>query len=581
MNIKSHPVYRRFWILVLLFNLTLCYNATAEIRPVNDAQLHYTQIMFEYDEVAGANRYTVTITPVKEPDAKPWVIENRSLATIVSGFRFGKTYYWHYEAFAGDKKLFKSEEYRFTIAPHYLVDTNLFSCPLEISKEGKYNDDIIFIDYRGIAINRKGQPVWYYPYRSESVDRDPLFRNLRMTNDGTITFVDDSSCFEVDINGKQLWKAPDDGRISGDSKEHYHHDFKKLEDGTYLTAGWKYEYEQNLYNPSLRCQVRYNTLIQYDSKGKILWHWNEKDHVAREVIYGVYSPSDSVISGTHMNAFDYDAKENSIIASCRHNSSIIKIDKKTGNVIYTVGIFDNKKKQQGIEPLFLHQHGMSIMPDHQFVFYDNYVPDDAANRPITYPRVIVIKEPSKGLPAYESWEFECRSPRYPNGIMGKGGYVMPLPNGNLLVCMGGANYAFEVNMSKEIVWQCDFQKYDPYNRNWIEYISYRCTSASSLYPYYFTLQQPAKNANGIDFKINNEGTENDSYQIEITAGDKKINSQTVGIKKQSSQLIHIPLKSKYASREIVVTVSRMANAAQMKKLLINKPASNLSTSSIQ
>jgi hypothetical protein len=95
------------------------------------------------------------------------------------------------------------------------------------------------------------------------------------------------------------------------------------------------------------------------------------------------------------------------------------------------------------------------------------------------------------------------------------------------------------------------------------------------------LQQPAKNGNGIDFKINNEGTENDSYQIEITAGDKKINSQTVYIKKQSSQLIHIPLKSKYASREIVVTVSRMGNAAQMKKLLVNKPASNLSTSSIQ
>jgi hypothetical protein len=534
--------------------------------------------MFEYDEVSGADRYVVTITPIKDPLAIPRVIESRSLACMVSGFRFGKTYFWHYEAYSKEKLVFKSDEFRFTILSNYLVDTTLFSCPVEISKDGEFNNDILFIDYRGIAIDRKGRPVWYYPFRSATPDQDPLFRNLRMTDDGTITFLDDSSCYEVDVDGNRLWKAPDDGRISGDAKEHYHHDFKKLEDGTYLTAGWKYEYEQNLYNPTIRSQVRYNTLIQYDSNGKILWHWNEKDHVSREVIYGIYSATDSIISGTHMNAFDYDPKENTILASCRHNSSIIKIDKKTGKVIYSVGVFDNKKKMQGLEPLFLHQHGMAIMPDNQFVFYDNYVPDDP-NRRISYPRVIVFKEPSKGLPAYKAWEFECRSSQYPNGIMGKGGYVMPLANGNLLVCMGGANYAFEINMKKEVVWQCDFQKYDPYNRNWIEYISYRCTSASSLYPYYFTLQQATRTNNSISFKLNNDGTENDKYQIEITANGKKIASQILELKKQSSQLINIPFKSKYASKEIIATVRRTINTSQSKKLTFNKQASDLSISS--
>jgi hypothetical protein len=163
--------------------------------------------------------------------------------------------------------------------------------------------------------------------------------------------------------------------------------------------------------------------------------------------------------------------------------------------------------------------------------------------------------------------------------MGKGGYVMPLPNGNLLVCMGGANYAFEINMKKEVVWQCDFQKYDPYNKNWIEFIAYRCTAASSLYPYYFTLQQAIRNNSSLSFKLNNEGTENDNYQIDITANGKKIASQTVELKKQSSQLINIPFKSKYASKEIVATVSRTSNVAQSKKLAFNKQASDLSISS--
>src|SRR5205085_3740500 len=143
----------------------------------------------------------------------------------------------------------------------------------------------------GIAIDRKGKPVWFYPYSQNNIDQDPLLRNLRMTGDGTITCLDDSSCYEYSIDGKLLWKAPDNGKISGDSKEHYHHDFKKLQDGTYLTAGWKYEYETNFYNPALRCQVRYNTLIQYDSSGKILWSWNEKDHVTKETIFGIYQPS--------------------------------------------------------------------------------------------------------------------------------------------------------------------------------------------------------------------------------------------------------------------------------------------------
>jgi arylsulfotransferase ASST len=577
---KRHPVQRIFLISVLFIVLFFSNHANAGIRPVNDAQLHYTQIMFEYDEVNGADRYVVTITPLKDPNAKPIVIENRTLACMVSDFRFGKTYFWHYEAFTGSKQIFKSDEFKFTIVSNYLVDSNLFSCPVEITKPGQFNDDIIFIDYRGIAIDRKGKPVWYFPVRNQNPDQDPLFRNLRMTNDGTLTFLDDSSCYEVDVDGNNLWKAPDNGKISGDAKEHYHHDFKKLEDGTYLTLGWKYEYEKNLYNPALRCQVRYNTLIQYDSKGKIIWYWNEKDHIPREVIYGVYSGTDSIISGTHMNAIDYSPMENTIIASCRHNSSIIKIDKKTGKVIYTVGVYDNKMKAQGIEPLFLHQHGMAFMPDQQFVFYDNYVPDDP-NHGVTYPRVIIFKEPSKNLPAYKTWEYECKSSHYPDGITGKGGYVMPLPNGNLLVCMGGANYAFEINLKKEIVWQCDFQKFDSYNKNWIDYISYRCTSASSLYPYYFTLQQATKDNSLYSFKLNNEGTENDSYQIEVTADGKKIASETVEVSKQSSRQINVPVKSKNASKEIAITVSRKSNSGQSKKLSFNKQASNLSTSSIQ
>ena len=546
----------------------------AEIRPADNAKLNYTQVMFEYDEVPGSDSYLISFFQIdrrNKKDAEPVVIKKTSLACMVSGFQFGKIYSWHYEAYQGDKMIFKSKEFHFSIASSYLIDPKLFHSSVSSSIEGKFNDDIVFLDYRGIAIDRKGQPVWYYPYESTNPDKDPLFRNLRLTNDGTITCLDDSSCYEYAIDGKLLWKAPDDGKISGDSKEHYHHDFKKLADGTYLTAGWKYEYEPNLYNPAIRCQVRYNTLIQYDATGKIIWSWNEKDHVDRETIFGVYQPSDSLIAGTHMNAFDYDAKENTIVMSCRHNSSIVKIDKKTGKVIYQIGVYDNRKKSLGFAPLFLHQHGMAILPDHQLLIYDNNSSDDA-NRGISYPKITILKEPSKNLPAYIAWQYECRSDRFPKGILGKGGYAMPLPNGNILACMGGANFVCEITPQKEIVWQSFFEKYDSNNHKWVDFINYRAVSASSLYPYYFTLQQVARGKSNLVYKINNDGSEDDVYVIEVVTKDgKKISKQELELKKHSYQRMVLPLKSKYSKKEIVISVSRKSNRSQTRSLIFNKP----------
>jgi hypothetical protein len=565
----------KFSIIIFLVLSAFSWQVSAEIRPANNARLNYNQVMFECDEVTGADLYVITIFLVDRKTSnprEPVIIKRNSLACMVSGLQFGKTYHWYYEAYQGEKKLSRSSDLYFFIEPSYLVDPKLFQSTITSATPGKYNDDIIFLDYRGIAIDRKGQPVWYYPVPSSNFDKDPLLRNLRMTKDGTITCLDDSSCYEYSVEGKLLWKAPVDGKISGDTKEHYHHDFKKLDDGTYLTAGWKYEYEPNFYNPSLRCQVRYNTLIQYDANGKIVWWWNEKDHVSKETIFGVYQATDTIISGTHMNAFDYDAKEDAIVMGCRHNSSIVKIDKKTGKVIYQAGVYDNRKKSLGFEPLFLHQHGMAIMPGHQLLIYDNNASDVPA-KGITYPRILIIREPSDNLPAYKAWEYECRSDRFPKGILGKGGYAIPLPNGNILACMGGANFAFEVTPQKEIVWQSFFEKYDSSNHRWTDFVNYRAVSSSSLYPFYYTLQQAERKNANIVFKINNDGSEDDVYVIEYKTSDgKTISTKELTVKKNSSQKMLLRLKSKYSKQDIIISVARKSNKSQAKTIRINKQA---------
>jgi hypothetical protein len=544
----------------------ICATAWADIRPADGAKLNYTQVMFEYNEVIGADNYSVSIYPSDQP-ANKIIVKNKSLACIVPGLEFGKKYSWHYEAFKNDKPVFKSMEFGFSIEANYLVDTSLFRTQIDISKSTFSDHEIIFLDYRGIAIDRKGKPVWYYPINSPDGQIDPKSRNLRMTNEGTVIFLNDSICYEVDIDGRLLWKSPNEGRISGDRTEHYHHDMKKLDDGTYLTASWKYEYEPNLYNPAIRCRVRYNTLIQYDAAGNILWHWNEKDHVSREFIFGVYNPTDSIISGTHMNAFDYDAGENTIVMSNRHNSSIVKIDKKTGKIIYTIGVYDHQKKRLNMPPLFLHQHGMEILKDHKLLIYDNNASDDP-DRNVSYPRILVLKEPGDKLPAYIDWEYECRSDRFPKGIIGKGGYATQTPTGNILVCVGGVNYTFEVTPGKQIVWQASFQKLE--NGNWIDFENYRTNHSSSLYPFHFTLQNVVKTRSSISITINNEGTEADSYEVMLFAdGKKKIYSGPFSLTGRNSKTINIPIKKKFLKRSISIRANRLSNKAAAESVTID------------
>src|SRR5205085_5404235 len=84
----------------------------------------------------------------------------------------------------------------------------------------------------------------------------------------------------------------------------------------------------------------------------------------------------------------------------------------------------------------------------------------------TYPKVLIVREPLNGEAPNILWQFECRSDHFPNGITGKEGYAYPLPNGNILVGMGTANFAFEVTPKKEIVWEAYFEKFDPVKKDW-------------------------------------------------------------------------------------------------------------------
>src|SRR5690606_5139045 len=143
--------------------------------------------------------------------------------------------------------------------------------------------------------------VWFLPAIKGATNNSITgIRDLKITAGGTITFLTDENVFEIDYHGNVLWAGPDDGAVSGDTTEKYHHQFDKLPDGHYMTTGIKFTrrkvpawVDTNLYsgrNTPIRADGRYTlincgTLIEYDSAGKVVWSWNTCDNLADADIF--------------------------------------------------------------------------------------------------------------------------------------------------------------------------------------------------------------------------------------------------------------------------------------------------------
>lgn len=505
----------RAWAMLLL----LCWAqaAVAAIQPADKAVLNHTQVMFAWEEYPGADRYQLSING----KGTGQLIPVQSLAHLVTqGLFFGRQYQWSYTAIKKGKTVFQSPTYSFRIVGNPLVDSNLYRYRIGKQTSKSYQDNLIFIDHLGVAVNRQGQPVWYMPFDSFDLVGPPKYRNLQMTPSGSFTFLRGTDCFEKDIAGQLLWIGPNDGAVSTASTEFYHHDFAKDADGHYMVGSYQYVTMPNAKQPTVTSRVRFNTVIQYDATGKVLWQWNEKDHVAPEVVFAGSAPGEVEVPGTHWNGFSCDDKAGVCVFSFRNNSTLLVIEKATGKVLCTL-------QGEGTKPggiAFAAQHSPVFLPNGDLLFYNNNVKAKPDSGQLVYPKIVQLHFDKNYRSAQKVWEYECRLKDYPDGLAGKEGYANLLPNGHILICLGGGNKIWEVDRNKKIVWEMDPEAYDAKSQAWRPFSNYRSHFASSLYPHFFTVQQisgqgAVRLGQDIQLKINNDGSEAGAFKIELFSND--------------------------------------------------------------
>jgi len=577
MAIRLKTIYISI-IIIISYN----YNACGQVYPRDHSKINYTQVMFEYPEIKKALYYIVQIAINSEPKLfeKNIVIEqvDSTTATLINGLKFGTSYQWRYIAFNKEGNIINiSDRYFFNILKNNLVDENYNSYRINTKI---VDDGLIFLDISRVAINRSGEPVWFLPNKSKEI------WDIKMTKSGTITFLSkvyDGSFFddgiEVSINGETIWKTPHSGIVSGDSIEHFHHDFKKLNNGNYMIIGNKFVKPKNKLNVDF---IAFGTIIEYDSNHNVVWSWDSQNAFSDTDIYYPTTICDNFYSNVynytiydpaHINAFYLDEKEDMLYVSARFMSRIIKIEKKTGKIVANFGEKWSSGEAKYANDFFYYQHSSILLPDGNIAVFNN---NNVSDTGVFISSVVVFSQPNaKSNISEKIWEFSCDFDSLYAANSLRFGNIIYMNNSNFLVNMGRpVSRIFEVTQDKKIVWDCYAEKYSNEKNQWVNSNCYRASYTKSLYPIYFTLNNSIeqnknlfKKNKHVSFKINNEGSEPDKYTIKynldksckITSSDEVLPNKSININIELQ-------KENIKNNQVTITVSSFANPEFKKEI---------------
>ncbi|MBZ0100206.1 MAG: aryl-sulfate sulfotransferase, partial [Taibaiella sp.] len=376
-------------VFLILFT---CSPLVAQVFPHDGDALHYRLIGFSFPKQEKATRYTLEVaeyhtgkdgnTETKKLFEKTDTT-NRIIATVPS---FGKKYMWRVKYLKKNRVIHTTRYYYFSTKPNPFSDTSVTRVVI-LDSASMYKDMLVFFDNTRTLYNMNGEAVWFLPEIEGATNNHITgIRDLKMTGDGTITFLTDNNVFEIDYHGNVLWRGPNDGTVSGDSTERYHHQFDKLPGGGYMVAGANFVMRRipayvdtNVYKgraTEVRDDGRYTliscgTLIEYDSNGSVVWSWNNCEHLDDA---DIFTPSGNmqIRPSTHLNGFWLDKEKQVVYTSHRDISRIIKAEYPSGQVLSHYGEdYTHDGRIQG-DGLFYSQHNCRLGKDgHLYLFNNN------------------------------------------------------------------------------------------------------------------------------------------------------------------------------------------------------------------
>jgi hypothetical protein len=294
------------------------------------------------------------------------------------------------------------------------------------------NRTVYLIDMEGQIVHR-----WEMPYapglHGYLTDRGTLFYNGKIPNEthlGKAPFMG-GAVMEADWNGKVLWEVK--------NPEH-HHDAIRLNNGNVMLicarelspaiarrvrggrAGSEYE--------GGRMNADY--LLEVTTDGKVVWEWRVEDHLDPENDR-IAGEQDARDEWTHANGLS-EMPDGNILLSCRNTSTVMMINRKTGNVDWKLGA-----------PPLSGQHAPYLLENGHVLLFDNG--PHRLDETFPYSRVLEIDPATKSI----AWKYQ-ESPTQ-NFFSDRISNAVRLRNGNTLINEGMFGRFFEVMGDGRVVWE--------------------------------------------------------------------------------------------------------------------------------
>ena len=459
------------------------------IHPLNNMELNYTHVKFQWEPIEGSLEYELQLSNYNDFSNLLLDINTSKLFYVdMSNINWEGNYYWRVRSINSqvESEWFSAQ---FSIGqPSYSFASSDVSPVNIITNSISSSNDIIIYGimdpFYSAAIDVNGNEIWNSgsidSYMFTSVDEEYNFlgdANLPPLYNGELGV-------EFNIEEGIIWQQP----TYGDQVDFLQHELIKLPNGNYMGLvpvylehfvpnsdnfseipnNYDFSFEDNIpgWDGSFDYPWEWKSekIVEWDVSGNEVWSWNPFDYYNlddfdyQSEFWEFAAQNNEPFDWTHFNAMVYDQNENSIYISSKNLSRITKIDKNTGNIIWNLGIQWLGDPVIEPETLFSGQHGLQILENGNIVIFDNGILSgmfDGSGIFRSSALEIKIINNNSIYTSETVWSYELPTDLY--GVIS--GNVQKLKNGNYFVTTVGSNdgaHSLEITDNGNIVWECNY-----------------------------------------------------------------------------------------------------------------------------
>jgi len=278
--------------------------------------------------------------------------------------------------------------------------------------------------YAVVIIDNEGRYVWYH-----QVENMGNLMRAFLSADGKHVVICHAGPQDALENGKIIKVSLDGSEVTEIPFPGLDHDITELPDGTIASIVVE-EREGG---------ISADRIVELAPDGTLTTIFNAWD---------IWDPAEIGVPSfernwVHGNGLDYYADEDAYYLSMKAMRTLAKIDRATGDVVWTMNGLLNEFDHSGGEPIQMH-HQFEVL-DGSILFFENGEPSRA------YSRAVEVLVDEEAMTTEEIWSYIADPPLY---VFAKGD-VHRLPGDITQVVWSSAGQIQDVSASGEVLWQLD------------------------------------------------------------------------------------------------------------------------------